>query len=1446
MMSVVWAITVLPLTSTAHAEPDPTFCRMTLGTDLITSSVQQKARDLLPKNFTPGDLLQVLSIPSKNIFDRSVQTPTIDELRDIWIYLGLPPDQVQAYELPKKYFGSYKPYTDDLNDFLLLIENKTSKNSVDDFLRVVFLERRKSSSYPNLYWLFKNYDRLGVPFPGQDRQAWSHLTDREKIEQAGQFLFSLHQRYHAYFSSGRMSQILASDLANVRDAITTSLITLFHREARVLQKKPDPHLVQIFKTLPAQKQFLILTEISNALRESIEHVESISSIFSHLATSMSPSDPEWNQLAKVCETHLSSSSLANWGPISNFPAGRAVETIAAHFSPTNPTFSASIRESVVTRYLGRFSPEETAKKLSQLPELLGPNYKTAIDHAVKRLYEPIIGQLPVHASRAIIASVPALQTDLAYTLISQFELPASAMPDTVLQQVIQNQGQINALLKDTLMDVIQSGAPPAGFAKHPKPWGAFLKQLPSEVRYEATLSLLKTRVDRVSRAVELISQIEPLPGSREAVLDFANQSQLFSSNRTDFEPRQIQQMFPPEHWEGYFPLSPPLDPNAGIRTQLSIAVRSNGNTPINRAWVREKLEDEGTAQGAMRAFGFKPVRNYGNLETQLSGTGPLDGLISRSDQARGLIVQGYYEKSGDTLMNVNRARGADQVEDTAPEVNRRLESNLSSSWLSQEPLLIQQLFVRGWEMNADSSLIASIRRKAIRVANLTSAFWDLRVQIHNFPTPKIIAETRAFLNRRSLTPEIIRELESLIQQMDQFVGQNTSGPEWSSVVDLFNASASEKESLLALTAGIDQADYAKKMSLSQNAIGEWRRLTQAFDGNRARHIPFWSGQRRILEYRLAHHVSELEKIPLSSPEHVIRSAQEYLPSMLDSLELEYLIDRDLRRRFEAMIQDVFTQTQLSSEKKAALYGSIVQNLLDQIYAKIRREFGRFEDIYHPIVSRESPRFTDGLLRSTTAFALGKYVDQVFAGLTAWKKIVHQINGQDYRGVVEVFNPGQTVGILRLNKSPMTLMKNEIGVFDSMPVEMNACAGMITLGTGARLSHVQLLAKALQVPNVKVDLGLKKTLQELDGQWVNIQATRSGKLTITPAVVQESAKKRRSVKVPRPNLELQQPYRFQNAGDWANLHVAGPKGTYLAQAFSDPRLRPYSEDGFVLPFGFFNLYLKNTQISNWLSILADTQVENKYLVSLLAGKISAAIKTISIPDAMLDDIIREMENLRERTGHTGGYFFRSDTNIEDLPGFNGAGLNESVANIAIDRKRVDAAIRRVWASAFTEKSIYWRAMAVGQETVPIAYPSVVVMPTVSAKSSGVYVSRGELPDSDTTELISANYGIGSVVESGTAVEEITLETGSPVRYAMSAAQQKPQASVAGGLQNQPVTTPKYVLTYDQAKQVVKLGEVVRAVFGPAPYGWDIEWAFDGRGRLKFLQCRHNMAPNADAK
>ena len=102
-------------------------------------------------------------------------------------------------------------------------------------------------------------------------------------------------------------------------------------------------------------------------------------------------------------------------------------------------------------------------------------------------------------------------------------------------------------------------------------------------------------------------------------------------------------------------------------------------------------------------------------------------------------------------------------------------------------------------------------------------------------------------------------------------------------------------------------------------------------------------------------------------------------------------------------------------------------------------------------------------------------------------------------------------------------------------------------------------------------------------------------------------------------------------------------------------------------------------------------------------------------------------LMETFGEQGNYavFVRSDTNVEDLPGFTGAGLNLTVPNV-IGFENVLEAIQRVWASPFSERAFAWRQNRMNHPEH--VYPSVLLMKSVAVCSTCCsHYAKGTAPE-----------------------------------------------------------------------------------------------------------------------
>jgi phosphoenolpyruvate synthase/pyruvate phosphate dikinase len=194
---------------------------------------------------------------------------------------------------------------------------------------------------------------------------------------------------------------------------------------------------------------------------------------------------------------------------------------------------------------------------------------------------------------------------------------------------------------------------------------------------------------------------------------------------------------------------------------------------------------------------------------------------------------------------------------------------------------------------------------------------------------------------------------------------------------------------------------------------------------------------------------------------------------------------------------------------------------------------------------------------------------------------------------------------------------------------------------------------------------------------------------------------------------------------------------------------------------------------------------------------------------------------------GGVFVRSSTNAEDLPGFNGAGLYDTVPNVR-GAAALSSAVRGVWASvwnlrAYEEREFY----GIDHRHV---YGAVLVQVGVDATAAGVLVTAHPT-DSSVRKVysINAKSGLGIRVVEGKKVPESILYNWRNRGITVLSRSDEETMLVfdsSGGVREVPnPRRGKPVLTDSRVRA---LGAAARRIVRLFPKGQplDIEWLFRG--------------------
>ena len=205
----------------------------------------------------------------------------------------------------------------------------------------------------------------------------------------------------------------------------------------------------------------------------------------------------------------------------------------------------------------------------------------------------------------------------------------------------------------------------------------------------------------------------------------------------------------------------------------------------------------------------------------------------------------------------------------------------------------------------------------------------------------------------------------------------------------------------------------------------------------------------------------------------------------------------------------------------------------------------------------------------------------------------------------------------------------------------------------------------------------------------------------------------------------------------------------------------------------------------------------------------------------------------------GVFVRSDTNVEDLAGFTGAGLNLTLPNV-VSFENLLQGITEVWASPFTARAFAWRQSHMSQPEH--VYTSILLLESVASDKSGVLVTQ----DIDTGDRaivsVAVNEGLGGAVD-GQAAESLRIALdGSSVRVlATATAPWRRVPDPAGGLEFLPSSGSDTVLQPAEIVQVIDFAKHLPEKFPPitddegnsAPA--DVEFGFLN-GDLRLFQLR----------
>ncbi|VUD62722.1 Prodigiosin synthesizing transferase PigC [Thalassocella blandensis] len=820
----------------------------------------------------------------------------------------------------------------------------------------------------------------------------------------------------------------------------------------------------------------------------------------------------------------------------------------------------------------------------------------------------------------------------------------------------------------------------------------------------------------------------------------------------------------------------------------------------------------------------------------------------RHQRMRELALEQYLVDIDDgwVLRKARNYRGRVQIEDEENYGRELLLQALQNPlWVSENFLLVYEL-IRVVPHGSGNDISRNVRRSAQEIAELDNSFEPLRVEIHTTPSSRTIQRVEGWLKKskaRSGTPEdILQRAELLLQNMQFLYG---SEGRVQRLEELRKTLARHQVYQPLSTLMKNEMDEPERVRLNRLSMLLYK-MRKLIQGN-------ITPSQRLTLLDGAHDLeTEIRLLALSLLQNASMTRGQWLKTAEVLAYASYGVGL-LSEGELAVIHQAVLSVDDAEKISTQQYNEVTRtlNLIGNwTIGTVRYHFAEPLVRYTALDGRAAS-FVDDILRGSVVLQLAEvakrlgYDAQQSAGL-------QKVMFDQPSPALMALNPGIAQGKLKILsdkelEDTSHLQRDDIVVLPQTVSELAPVAGVLTMGEGNVLSHVQMLARNFGIPNVTITPKQFDILQQYQGREVVLVAGGDGSVvlqladTLKPNQQQifQQAKTTGAVKlvIPKVNLSSDAPLPLRHINKSLSGKVVGPKAANLGEL---NRLFPGRVSPAIgIPFGVFAQHVNQAKDSQW------TELHDQYakLASgqFNAGELSQALEVLRLKVAALTlnkETVEALELLMLREFGPGGHgvFIRSDTNAEDLPGFTGAGLYETLPNV-VGFEKITSLIPQVWSSILSPRAIAWREGLL--QNPDYVFPSVLLMKSMPVEKSGVMVTR-DLIHRREGLTVSTAWGAGGAV-AGEASETLILSPDNAVTLVSEAKVAWQRAlPESGGVLWMPAKDGA-VLTDGEMKQLralaVEVNQKYEAQFDDKNQAlpWDIEFGFID-GELTLFQIR----------
>ena len=868
--------------------------------------------------------------------------------------------------------------------------------------------------------------------------------------------------------------------------------------------------------------------------------------------------------------------------------------------------------------------------------------------------------------------------------------------------------------------------------------------------------------------------------------------------------------------------------------------------------IETLLTNQATTDSDESSFhtGFSGVDILGSILLEKFLTGFDDGWILRQAQ--------FY-------------RGAFQIEDEEASGRKILIHLLEEpEWLKNRFILLTDS-ARRLPHGVETTLIGKIRALAATINQKDERFRSLRSKIHGNPDQGDAQRVREFLEQHPDSDAVddLRTLESDIKRLSESNNTIKITKSLIQILQQSNAANTDANINNQIKARIEKLQSFVD-NQEQNLINDADQYSTLAETMRFMRetISIINSEKRLDAIDILTGLDQSGFVLLQqlTPFYSDLTRRQALERLKENVYFMYgngLISAYELEQIEDLYQQIKPSLPLHEYRQILSY-------LEKIPVWAER---RLQLFYAPILEKWHPmeplveQFIPDRLRSSHLLGFAALLERLTLDAGNLSGIQHTLLGEHVSTGLTRINPGLARGkLVQLSDldNPEIDSKQSIVIVPETVAELAPVAGILTAFEGNQLSHVQLLARNLGVPNIVVGSSLMEILSSKLGEEILVAASPGGIVNID--LLQDSHRslfdqnpkasgKLIQVNVEKLDLDYQSITPTQNLRASDSGVKVGPKAAQVGElTYHYPDA---VSPGLAIPFGAFKSILsqpfKDTGLTTieWmvqqythLDQIKDNTENYNQTRSEFLKVLREWIENTPLDQAFINELRTKMQ---QQFGAEGSYgvFVRSDTNVEDLPGFTGAGLNLTVANV-VGFENTLQAIKRVWASPFSDRAFGWRQALMDKPEH--LYAAVLLHKSVNSEKSGVLVSADIFGNSDDALTVVLNEGVGGGVD-GLSAETLVINKpqASTVLQASATAPFKRTLNDNGGVDQVQTSYAEKLLLPSDIEQLISFTNELPRWFGEAssenniPIA-DVEFGFL-EGKLILFQIRPYLENDA---